>query len=86
MMSFFGHYISPEVQVVGTYAVLGMAGLLAATLHAPLAALVAVMELTSSPTITVPAIVVIASAYVKSLHLFTTIRISRPRLSSITCG
>ena len=70
LMSYFGSYMSPDVYVVGTYAVLGMAGLFAATLHAPLAALVAVMEMTSSSHITVPAMVVITTAYVSALQFF----------------
>lgn len=70
LMSYFGSYLSPDDYVVGTYAVLGMAGLFAATLHAPLAALVAVMEMTSSSHITVPAMVVITTAYVSALQFF----------------
>ncbi|WP_372770990.1 chloride channel protein [Pseudoalteromonas sp.] len=70
LMSYFAAFISPEVNITGTYAVLGMAGLLAATLNAPLAALMTVMELTASHTIIVPAMLVIVSAYLTALQGF----------------
>lgn len=56
--------------IAGTYAILGMAGLMAATMHAPLAALVAVMELAHNPGIIVPAMVVITTAYITGVQFF----------------
>ncbi|EKE87465.1 chloride channel protein [Idiomarina xiamenensis] len=52
------------------FLLLGMAGLLTATIHAPLAALLAVMELSRSPEVIVPAMLVIVTAYLISSQLF----------------
>lgn len=64
--------ISYFVNVEGlnsSFALLGVAGMLTAVLHAPLAALSAVMELSYSPEIILPAILVIVPAYVTSTQL-----------------
>lgn len=51
------------------YALLGLAGFLAAVLHAPMAALSAAMELSSTQQVILPAIITIVSAYVTSKQL-----------------
>ncbi|WP_166423391.1 chloride channel protein [Paraglaciecola sp. 20A4] len=53
-------------QLSGSFALLGMAGLMTSVVHAPLAALSAVMELSYSPELILPAILVIVPAYVTS--------------------
>ncbi|MDT0595499.1 chloride channel protein [Glaciecola petra] len=51
------------------YALLGLAGLLAAVLHAPMAALSAAMELSSTQQVILPAIITIVSAHITSKQL-----------------
>ncbi|GGF73449.1 chloride channel protein [Alteromonas lipolytica] len=54
----------PVDDFTSSFALLGIAGMLTAVLHAPLAALSAVMELSYRPEIILPAILVIVPAYV----------------------
>lgn len=61
-----GMVINDPGELSGSFSLLGMAGLMAAVVHAPLAALSAVMELSYSPEIILPAILVIVPAYVTS--------------------
>lgn len=57
------HELAPEQTAnAALYAILAMGGMMAAVLNAPLAALVAVMELTNSSSIILPSMLVIVSA------------------------
>ncbi|MFT5164503.1 MAG: CIC family chloride channel protein [Alteromonadaceae bacterium] len=55
---------------IALYAALGMGGLMAATLHSPLAALVALLELTANPDLIAPAMFVITLSYIFSVQWF----------------
>ena len=59
------HYL-PGEYLSGDFALMGMAGFMAATLNAPLSALLAVVELSNQIEIIIPAMIVITSACVVS--------------------
>ncbi len=63
-------YLGLSNENIALYALLGMSGLMAATLHSPLAALVALLELTANPDLIAPAMFVIAIAYTFTVQLF----------------
>jgi H+/Cl- antiporter ClcA len=58
-----------QFELTTNYALLGLAGFLAGVLHAPLAALSAVMELSSTQQVILPALITIVSAYITSKQL-----------------
>lgn len=62
-LGFAGHEIAPaQVQAPGLYALLGMGAMMGATLQAPLAALMAILELTANPRIIMPGMLAIVTA------------------------
>ncbi len=71
-----GQYFLPELaSPVGLYAMIGMCAMMAATLKAPLAALMALLELTANPHIILPGMlaIVFASIIVSDLFKFDSI-------------
>ncbi|WP_158972115.1 chloride channel protein [Paraglaciecola sp. L3A3] len=61
-----GLFVDDTSNLTGSFSLLGMAGLMTAVVHAPLAALSAVMELSYSPELILPAILVVVPAYITS--------------------
>lgn len=61
-----GVFMHDTSELHGSFSLLGIAGLMTAVIHAPLAALSAVMELSYSPELILPTILVIVPAYVTS--------------------
>jgi H+/Cl- antiporter ClcA len=66
-----GHDLVPQLSASsGFYALLGMGAMMGATLQAPLAALMAILELTANPNSILPSMVVIVTATLTSRVLF----------------
>jgi H+/Cl- antiporter ClcA len=61
--------IAPEVDLTGDFILMGMAGFMAASLNAPLAALLAVVELSGQLELVVPAMLVITIASITSRQM-----------------
>ncbi len=71
VMGFLAEMIFPgQVASPGFYAMLGMGAMMGATLQAPLAALLAMLELTANPNIILPGMLVVVISGITSSHLF----------------
>ncbi|EPJ48088.1 MAG: hypothetical protein OFPI_30810 [Osedax symbiont Rs2] len=72
-LGFAGHYlIGIPLQHIGLYAMLGMGAMMAAVLNAPLAALIALLELTYSPNIIFPGMIAIVISNLTARYVFNT--------------
>lgn len=65
-----GFLVDTTVSHTGLYAMLGMGAMMAAVLNAPLAALIALLELTYNPNIIFPAMIAITVANLTARNLF----------------
>ena len=71
LLGHLGQFLSPgEASSEGFYVLLGMAAMMAAALQAPLAALMAVVELTSNASIILPAMLIVIVATLTAGRLF----------------
>ena len=85
-MGLIGQSILPELSgEPGFYALLGMATMMGTVLQAPLAALLAILELTNNPNIILPGMMVVITAMITSRQFFgkDSIFISLMRLSGL---
>lgn len=76
LMGHLSSYVMPDYPIsIGFYAMLGMGAMMAAVLRAPLAALMALLELTSNPNIILPGMmaIVIASLTVSEIFFLPSI-------------
>lgn len=64
------HFLPGQTTSSGFYAILGMGAMMGATLQAPLAALIALLELTANPNIILPGMLAIIASGITSSHLF----------------
>jgi len=66
-----GAYIAPtETSPLAFYALIGMGTMMGATLQAPLAALIAMLELTGNPNIILPGMLALMTAFMTNLIVF----------------
>jgi chloride channel protein, CIC family len=66
-----GHLLAPDLASdTAVYVMLGMGAMMGAVLQAPLAALIAIVELTGTPSITLPAMLAIVVATITTSALF----------------
>jgi CIC family chloride channel protein len=69
-LGLLGAQMLPDGADLGLYAMLGLAGMMSATLQAPLAALMALLELTANPNIIFPGMLVVVLSSLVSSELF----------------
>ncbi len=65
-----GHFFPETASTPGLYAMIGMAAMMGATLQAPLAALIAMLELTANPNLLLPGMLAVIAATMTSSELF----------------